>query len=392
VAGRRLSGSDAYTVSKMSARLRLFAFLALTLLAILGYTSRVRHEMADFVNWRRAVVRSIHAEPLYRAEDGHYTFKYFPAFALMMAPFGLLDRGAAKAVWFGISVGLLALLLRSSITTLPQRRRAHGILLGFAIVLMAKFYAHELVLGQVNLLLGALVLMALLSLQRSRPLTAGSLVGVAVFIKPYGLILLPWLLVTQGWAPAAMAAGVVVLGLLLPAVVYGWSGNVDLLRGWLHTVTDSTPPNLLGNDNVSIAAMWAKWLGPGSVASNLALLTVVGTLVLVMLVWWQRRSVSAPEYLECALLMLLMPLISPQGWDYVLLLGTPAVICIVDRGRELTGPWRWALGVALAVMGLTIFDVMGRTLYGQVMALSVVTVCALTVAAGLVHIRWRGLA
>ena len=189
-----------------------------------------------------------------------------------------------------------------------------------------------------------------------------------------------------------MAAGIVVIGLLLPAAVYGWSGNLDLLRGWLRTVTDSTTPNLLGNDNVSIAAMWAKWLGPGSLASGLAWLTVIATLVLVIVVWRRRRAVSAPEYLECALLMLLVPLVSPQGWDYVLLLATPAVVCLVDRWRELTRPWQWGLGVALALMCLTMFDSWVATLYGQFMALSLVSVCALAVAAGLVHVRWRGLA
>ena len=52
---------------------------------------------------------------------------------------------------------------------------------------------------------------------------------------------------------------------------------------------------------------------------------------------------AAPEYLECALLMLLIPLVSPQGWDYVLLLATPAVVCLVDRWREFPTIWRWGL-------------------------------------------------
>jgi hypothetical protein len=393
VAGDRVSADgNVYTSPDMSARLRLLVLLALALLAIVVYTARIRREMVDFVTWRQAAVRAIHAEPLYRVEDGHYQFKYFPAFALMMAPFGMLNRETGKALWFAFSVGLLALLLRWSVAALPERRLSQGILLGFAIVLMAKFYAHELVLGQVNCLLGALLLTSLVAIQIGHPLIAGGLVGVGVFVKPYALVLVPWLLVTQGWAAAAAAIGIVALGLLLPAAVYGWSGNLDLLRGWLHAVSGSTTPNLLGNDNVSIAAMWAKWLGPGPLASNLAWLTVAGTLVLVIVAWWRRRSLSAPDYLECALLMLLIPVISPQGWDYVLLLATPAVVCLVDRWRELTRPWQWGLGVALALMGLTMFDVMGRTLYGQFMALSVVSVCALTVAAGLVHVRWRGLA
>ncbi len=376
----------------MPARLRPFAFLALAVLAIVFYQARIRREMVDFLTFRQAAVRALHAEPLYRLEDGHYQFKYFPGFALMMAPFGVLDKNTAKMLWFALSIGLLAVLLRWSVAALPERRLSQRVLLWVAIVLMAKFYARELLLGQSNLLLGAVLLVALLAVQTDRRVTAGALVGVAVFVKPYALILVPWLLVAQGWRAAAMAAGVVAMGLVLPAALYGWSGNMDLLRGWLRTVTDSTAPNLLGNDNVSIAAMWAKWLGPGSLASGLAWLTVAGTLVLVIVAWRRRRAVSAPEYLECALLMLLVPLISPQGWDYVLLLGTPAVVCLVDRWRELTRLWQGGLGVALALMCLTMFDIMGRRLYGQFMALSVVSVCALAVAAGLVHVRWRGLA
>jgi hypothetical protein len=42
-------------------------------------------------------------------------------------------------------------------------------------------------------------------------------------------------------------------------------------------------------------------------------------------------------------------------------------------------------------MGLTLFDVMGRALYGRFMALSVVTVAAIGAAVALTHLRWRAL-
>jgi hypothetical protein len=67
-------------------------------------------------------------------------------------------------------------------------------------------------------------------------------------------------------------------------------------------------------------------------------------------------------------------------------------MCLVDRWSELGTRWQWGLGAALALMGLTMFDLMGRGLYGQFMALSVVSVCALAVAVGLLHVRRRGLA
>jgi hypothetical protein len=376
----------------MTTRLRAATFLGLTLLALVVYQARLRHEMIDFVTWRQAVVRALQAEPLYRAEDGHYQYKYFPLFALVMAPFGLVDRETGKLLWFAVLIGLLVAVLRWSVTALPDKRLSQRVLMWAAIVLMAKFFAHELLLGQTNLLIGGLLLASLVALQRGQRAAAGALVGLAVFVKPYALILVPWLLVTQSWPAVAMTAVVVVAGLLLPAAVYGWSGNLDLLQGWLRTVTDSTLPNLLNNDNVSIASMWAKWLGPGSTASTLTWLTVGATLILVIAVWRQRRKVPAPEYLEFALLLLLIPLISPQGWDYVLLLATPAVVCLVDRWREFSPPWKGVVGVALALMCLTMFDIMGRALYGRFMSLAVVTVSALAVAVCLVHARRRGLA
>lgn len=376
----------------MAARLRWLAVLVLIVVAGVAYTSRISHEMVDFRTWRVAAVRVLDAEPLYRAEDGHYQFKYLPMFALVMAPFGALTRDAGQMIWFALSLVLLVALLRWSVTALPDRRLSTRALVVITSILMAKFYLHELLLGQANLLLGALLVAAVVAIQRDRRVAAGALVGAAVFVKPYALILVPWLLVMKGWRATAAAVSVVAAGLLLPAVVYGWSGNLDLLRGWLRTVTDSTLPNLLGNDNVSIAAMWAKWLGPSSTATALTVLTLLAAMGLVIVACVRGRGLARADYLECALLMLLIPLVSPQGWDYVLLLATPAVVCLVDRWREFTGFWRWGTGVVLAVMGLTIFDIMGRTLYSRFMALSVITVCALTLAVALLHARWRRLA
>jgi hypothetical protein len=113
---------------------------------------------------------------------------------------------------------------------------------------------------------------------------------------------------------------------------------------------------------------------------------------LAIAVWQRRRTVEAPDYLDIALLMLLIPLLSPQGWDYVLLLGTPGVICLIDRWRELGRRWQAVTTIALVTMCLTIFDLMGRALYGRFMALSLVSVAAIVLAGALVRLRWRRLA
>lgn len=379
-------------VNRFAALRPLLLPVVVAVLALTAFNLRISREMVDFEVYRTAGRRAIAAEPLYRPDDGHYTFKYLPAFAVAMAPMAALGFDAARVTWYAMSCACLVLLLRWSVVTLPERRWSQRSLIIVALVLLAKFYAHELTLGQSNLLLAVLLMAGLGALQLEAPKVAAIALAAAVFIKPYALILLPWLAVTCG-VTAGLIAGIgLVAGLLLPAVLYGWSGNLAQLSGWWHIVSTSTAPNLLGADNISLASMWAKWIGPGALASGLAAASVVLLLAVAVTMWRQRTRVAEPDYVEFAFLMLIIPLVSPQGWDYVLLLGTPAVVCVADRWRELRTPWRVASGTALALMGFSMFDLLGRAAYGQFMAWSVVTVCAVAVAATLAQIRLRALA
>ncbi len=81
----------------------------------------------------------------------------------------MLDNDAAKAIWFAMSVGLLAGYVRWSVRALPSRRRSRWTLIGLTVLLMAKFYGHELTLGQTNVLFGCILVAALLAAQADRP-------------------------------------------------------------------------------------------------------------------------------------------------------------------------------------------------------------------------------
>jgi hypothetical protein len=364
----------------------------LVLVATIAYAGRVRHEMVDFAVYRTAGGRAIEAAPLFRPDDGHYQFKYFPAFALAMTPLAVVPEEAAKAIWFGVSVALLVVLIRLSVRTLPDPRRSARFLGWMTVVLMAKFYLHELNLGQSNVLLAVLLVGALAAALAGRAGWAGVLVGTGVFVKPYALILVPWLVFAAGFTGVAAFTATFAGGLLLPATVYGWSGNLEQVGGWYRTVTDTTAPNLLAPENVSLATMWAKWLGPGPQASSLATVTAVAVLVVAAAAWLWRGRVRHPAYLELGILMFLVPLISPQGWDYVLLLATPAVVCLVDRFALMPRPWQVVTAAAFVFMSFTIYDLLGRALYARMMALSVVSVAVLVLIGCLVAVRRRALA
>ncbi len=361
---------------------RLIAPLVIAILAVAAFQLRVQHKMVDFSVYWQAATRFSHGLPLYQVTDGHYQFKYLPIFAMLAVPLTMVDEGAAKMMWFALSVGALVLLLRWSVLFVPERRRRIGVLLALTAVFMAKFYLHELLLGQVNLFFGVLVVAAIGALQVDAGAVAGALLGAAVCIKPYGLLFAPWLVVSDR-SPNRRAivafATVFFVALIAPAAVYGFKGNFQLLADWWRTVTDTTAPNLTGTDNVSFAAAWAKWIGAGSAARLLAGLTSAAALGLVIDAGLHRSTDDTGVdaiYLEGAMLLVLIPLLSPQGWDYVLLLATPALALIFDRMPELPRAWKVAAWTVIGVIGFAIFDLVGRTVYARFMSWSVITLCA----------------
>ena len=375
-------------------RLRAFGWpLLCVALAITIYgVTRARRDLVDFEVYRTAAARAASGEPLYRPEDGHYQFKYLPAFALLVAPAAWGNPEIVKVVWFGVGCGLVIVLFTRSVALLPDRRQSAARLLTLTALVTAKLWIKELVEGQTNLWLAGLIVGALGAANRRRPLTAGCLVGLATIVKPYALVVLPWLAVAAG-VPALLSCGAtVIVGLVLPAAVYGWHGDVALHLAWWRTVTETTGPNLLFAENISIAAMWAKWIGTGSLATALAMLTSAGMLLSALSMFARRRFVRSPSYLEVAALLALIPFLSPQGWDYVALLGIPATMALIDRAGDVDPPWRIAAALAMVVTGFTIYDVLGRATYLRAMSLSLLTLAGLTLIACVVHLRWRRLA
>jgi hypothetical protein len=368
----------------------LLAVVAAIAIAAL-FTPRVVGKMADFEVYWTAGTRALSADPLYRTGDGHFQFKYLPAFALAMMPLSLMPLVAAKVLWFWTSLATLAALLWLSVAALPERRMPVALLAGLTFLAMVKFYAHELVLGQVNLLFAVTVMAAVLLAMRGRPVATGLLFAAAIVVKPYGVLFAPWLL--WRWRAREMgawAAGLLAV-LLLPTLVYGWSGNAGLLRDWWTTVASSTPPNLLNQDNVSPASMAARlgWVDAAPLVGAIASVALLG--VAAATVTTSTRA-ARPEPLDAALLLTLVPLLSPQGWDYAFLIATPAVMLLIDFNAALPAALRAVTIAAIAVSALTVYDVVGRTTYAAFMTAGGITICFLVVIAALVWLRRRQIA
>ena len=370
----------------------ILAALAFIVLSTAVLSGRIARQMPDLEVYWRAGARAAAGEPLYRTDDQHYQFKYLPAFAVLAMPLGAVALDTAKTAWFAASVALLVGFVTLSLKLPISRYGPTWLIVASVIVTMGKFFGHELILGQVNLLFGVVAVGSFLALRAKRDIAAGALIALAIVVKPYAVIFLPWLAVQRRLRATLAAAGGLVVALALPLTRYDLERTLALHSEWWQTVTGSTAPNLLNQDNVSVAAMFAKWLGPGSLASWLTIALGALLMLLAAFVFARRRAVVSPEGLEGSLLLTLIPLLSPQGWDYVLLIATPAVVYVVNYRAFLPAGLRVLTFAALATIGLSLFDALGRANYARFMALSIVTICFSVVIAALVALRVRRIA
>ena len=386
----RLNG-DSVTTRRLSGKQVTLLLLFLVAMSVL-YAFRMAGHLPDFEVYWTAAGRALAAEPLYRASDGHFQFKYLPAFAVVASPVSLLPLEVAKAKWYAISVTMMIGLLALSIRALPERRRPTGFIVTIMVLAMGKFYGHELVLGQVNLLFAVLVVLMILALRAERPAAAAALCVGAVVVKPYAVLFLPWVAWRGGWRAAISATIGMLAVFAAPLGLYGVRGTLDLHLAWWATVTTSTAPNLLNPDNISIAALAAKWLGIGTPASLVAAGISLVLLAVAAVVVFRGGEIPDRETLEGALLLTLVPLLSPQGWDYVFLVATPAIALIANYDRELPSRQRIVTWIAVLTIGLWIYDVVGRTLYRAFMNWSFITLCFFIVIAALTTLRKRRVA
>jgi alpha-1,2-mannosyltransferase len=363
--------------------------LALSIVYVAGI--RWNHGMADFAVNYRAGQRLLRGETLYQIADAHYMFKYFPAAALIYAPFTLLPIELAMIVWFLLSLGAFIEIFRIVDRLVPQKHVRY--LLAFAGAILAKYIGHELRLGQINVFVTLVMLASLESLLDSplwrAELVAGALAGVAVAIKPYAALLVLYLMVTLRWRSIAAAIVAFAACLALPSAFYGIAGNTRELHEWVSSLSVSTPALLTNVDNVSVLAFFTKWMGDPARAI-LPTLVTLGILALltmaIIVVGWRRRDACV---LDGGLILMLIPLISPLGWDYTFLMALLAVTLVVNHRAAFAPPIRWLLAANFAIVALALYDTMGRFLYGLFMHWSVTTINFLLVIPALAYLRFR---
>jgi hypothetical protein len=248
--------------------------------------------------------------------NGHTPFA-----ALVFAPLALLPFSVITLLWTLASVALLFGTLWVLITEfdLPLR----GPWLGIALVLPLLWYPvwQHLHAGQLTIFLFALMVGAWRCERRGRPVLAGCLLGIAVMLKIYPLLLIAYVMARRRWCVVGTS-----LGVMLALVLVQMAVNPAQWPEYLMRVAPATSEIWMPfARNISLASISVRlFVGSNEVqpfahapAAELPARIALYFGALGLQVAWLWRTRRQPcltaEYCLC---LSALPLLSPLSWDH----------------------------------------------------------------------------
>jgi len=254
-----------------------------------------RGDVSDFqAYYVAATALCDHADPYVFSEKPYI---YPPLFATLCMPLASLSINTAAACYIPIMVAAILLSFLWGIREFTDRfgRPQQGVLVAIslliAFVIMEDRVKSDLQMFQVNSLLLFLSILALRWLDR-RPTLAGFALGLAMNIKVFPIIFLPYLIFRRRWKTAGAMLGSTLLFGLLPAAVIGWKTNLQYLAqssgGFLSLLgvhmdvqQKAQIKDVTASYSVSIPSGMVRMIGPEH--TTLAWILVWGILIALMI-------------------------------------------------------------------------------------------------------------
>ena len=376
-------------------------------LLMLEFTNRYNGGiwLRDFQVFYRAGSRVLSGDELFRpVRDGYYSYKYSPTAALIFVPFSLIPFAASEVIyWLFVSALVLTGFYLSLAIIFPDFRKADprevGLLLVLAAIILGVHIWSELTLGQVNHLLLVMYIAIAYLFTRNRPVLLAFIWALSIFIKPFGLILLPYFAIKKKFREIAWFSGFSVLLFLLPAVFFR-ENFLNEQRYWFDEIAlelrmkaDVFQP---GNKTlVSVIAQYSplKIIEPGSAYLTLykfVILAVVALLAILLI--WRGSGVQRPEVLDFAFILALTPLISYTSNNLFGMVELAVFLLLFNFSKLRT--WeKITAGIGFLLIGGNFYNqlpfdwgVRFYEFYDQISLLSIGTILLL---ATIFMVRWR---
>ena len=326
--------------------------------AVLFFRLAIPHKFFDLNIYRHAVQWWAEGNDLYDYAQrdflqGALYFTYPPFAAIVLFPFGFLSLGAAGAIFTIGSIATVFLTTKWLIEAehLPPWPRTLPLavpLVAVPAILIIEPMRENIMLGQINMLLIALIIFDSLKLDRWR----GVGVGLATALKLFPGIFIVYFLVTRQWRAAIVSSATAAAATLLSAAIAP-RASWDF---WTWALWDTA--RVGRNDytgNQSLLGLLSRLVAPAQPSRVIWLVLTVA--IAAFGLFRAARATRAGDIVTAlALTGLIGGLISPITWPHHLYWFVPALISVfasaLDRGRRSPLWLLFAGGYLITVLGV----------------------------------------
>ncbi|WP_091381516.1 glycosyltransferase 87 family protein [Actinokineospora alba] len=315
------------------------------------------HLGVDNAVYRSGAVALLHGEALYdlpflsdEPSWARLPFTYPPTATLMFVPLALVPTQVAWGLLGAVSIMGMAWVIKLSVEALPNRPQwmdpaRTTAVLGIVLLGIEPVW-RTVFLGQINLVLMALVVVDVLLVGAKSTRFGGILIGVAAAIKLTPLIFVPHLIAIGRKADAvrAVVTFFVLQGLMFVLVPH------DVFQFWGHAVRD---PQRIGPiywaGNQSVNGLLLRLTDNADWTLRVAL--PIGALLAIPCLVWVRRLHSQNRALPALLVTAFLGLlVSPVSWSHHWVWVVPLVVFLLSRLPDRAPTWREAAGVGSVVL------------------------------------------
>lgn len=347
--------------------------------------------MCDLDVFLRAGRRLLNSEPMYNLSDGHFTFKYFPVNGLIFALLAPLTYPIASIIWCTLIVvcGWLVMQICFRWAQEDTGFRLSPLTLFLTLLILANYFIQELQLGQSNVIMFYAILRSVDAWRKQKELPTALWWVLAFVVKPYALPFLPFFFWKRAYRTGLIALGTATILFFVPVIFYGWAGFWAVIKGLGETAGGSSAHLAENEYNASLFGMFSKM---GVVPyKTIAIYSMLTALVLggwLAISSWGKAETQSLT-IEAAVLMILTPLVSPQGWLYIYWCGVAGVIWIIARWQSLTVIEKGVSSVIFAGMGLLNYEVIGKQLYRWVLSSPTIPLLMLSFVVLLLYLKLK---
>ncbi|SDY72238.1 alpha-1,2-mannosyltransferase [Amycolatopsis xylanica] len=314
----------------------------------------------DSAVYRAGALTLLHGDPLYDANTlipepwwALLPFTYPPSAAAFFIPLAFFPTQVAWGLLTAVSLAALALVIRIAIGALPRPAEdgprwwaspARSTLAFFLVFFALEPVWRTIFLGQINIILMALIMLDILVIGARGSRWGGVLVGIAAAIKLTPLVFIGHLFVTGRRMDAvrAFATFIVIQGAMFLINAH------DAARYWTVTLPDTGrigPVHWAGNQSLNALLNRASDLAPWASKAAMGIGIVLAIPALWLMLKFHKKGQALAALLVTAFWILL---ISPVSWSHHWVWVVPLIVLLVSRLPQ-TSPakaWKRWLGTA----------------------------------------------